>query len=53
MDLIPERLEAERSMIFEQRVRIRVLGEIETLPLIDRVAVRTSSARPPTTMCWT
>lgn len=40
MDLIPERLEAERSMIFEQRVRIRVLGEIETLPLIDRVAVR-------------
>ena len=40
MDLIPERLEAERSMIFEQRVRIRVLGEIETLPLIDRVAVQ-------------
>lgn len=40
MDLIPERLEAERSMIFEQRVRIRVLGEIETLPLLDRVAVR-------------
>ena len=40
MDLIPERLEAERSMIFEQHVRIRVLGEIETLPLIDRVAVQ-------------
>ena len=40
MDLIPERLEAERSMIFEQRVRIRVLGEIETLPLLDRVAVQ-------------
>ena len=40
MDLIPERLEAERSLIFEQRVRIRVLGEIETLPLIDRVAVQ-------------
>ncbi len=40
MDLIPERLEAERSMIFEQHVRIRVLGEVETLPLIDRVAVQ-------------
>jgi len=40
MDLIPERLEDERSMIFEQRVRIHVLGEIETLPLIDRVAVQ-------------
>ncbi len=40
MDLIPERLEAERSMIFDQHVRIRVLGEIETLPLIDRVAVQ-------------
>ncbi len=40
MDLIPERLEAERSMILEQRVRIRVLGEIETLPLLDRVAVQ-------------
>ena len=40
MDLIPERLEAERSMIFEQGVRIRVLGEVETLPLLDRVAVQ-------------
>ena len=40
MDLIPERLEAERSMIFEQQVRIRVLGEVETLPLLDRVAVQ-------------
>ena len=40
MDLIPERLKAERSMIFDQHVRIRVLGEIETLPLIDRVAVQ-------------
>ena len=40
MDLIPERLEAERSMIFEQGVRIRILGEIETLPLLDRVAVQ-------------
>ncbi len=40
MDLIPERLEAERSTIFEQRVRVRVLGEVETLPLIDRVAVQ-------------
>ena len=40
MDLIPERLEAERATIFENEVRIRVLGEIETLPLVDRVAVQ-------------
>ena len=41
MALIPERLEAERDTIFRNDVRIRVLGEIETLPLADRLAVRT------------
>ncbi len=40
MSLIPEQLEAERDVIFSNRVRIRVLGEINTLPLADRVAVQ-------------
>ncbi len=41
MALIPERLEAERDTIFKNDVRIQVLGEIDTLPLGDRVAVQT------------
>ena len=41
MGLVPERLEAERDTIFQNNVRIRVLGEIDTLPLLDRVAVQT------------
>ena len=41
MALIPERLAAERATIFNNDVRIRVLGEVESLPLADRVAVRT------------
>ncbi len=40
MSLIPERLEAERETIIDKRVRIRVLGQVETLPLVDRVAVQ-------------
>ncbi len=40
MALIPERLEAERDTILKNRVRIEVLGEIDTLPLMDRVAVQ-------------
>ncbi len=40
MALIPERLEAERDTILKNRVRIAVLGEIDTLPLLDRVAVQ-------------
>ena len=40
MALVPERLEAERATIFENEVRVRVLGEIDTLPLVDRVAVQ-------------
>ena len=40
MSLIPERLEAERDTIFSNRVRIQVLGQIDTLPLLDRVAVQ-------------
>ena len=40
MSLIPEQLEAERDVIFSNRVKIRVLGEVNTLPLADRVAVQ-------------
>ena len=40
MRLIPERLTAERSTIFSQQVRIRVLGDLGELPLLDRLAVQ-------------
>ena len=40
LDLIPEQLKAERSTIFEHRVRIRVLGDLTALPLAERVAIQ-------------
>ena len=40
MRLIPERLTAERSTIFSQQVRIRVLGDLSELPILDRLAVQ-------------
>ena len=39
LDLIPERLQAERSPIFEHQVRVRVLGDIAPLPFADRIAI--------------
>ena len=40
MKLIPEQLTAERSTIFSQQVRIRVLGDLRELPALDRLAVQ-------------
>ena len=40
MKLIPDRLTAERSTIFSQQVRIRVLGDLGELPILDRLAVQ-------------
>lgn len=40
MRLIPQQLNAERSTIFSQQVRIRVLGELGGLPVFDRLAVQ-------------
>ncbi len=40
MKLIPEQLTAERSTIFSQQVRIRVLGDLGELPTLDRLAVQ-------------
>ena len=40
MKLIPDRLTAERSTIFSQQVRIRVLGDLGELPTLDRLAVQ-------------
>ena len=39
LDLIPERLQAERSTIYEHQVRVRVLGDIAPLPFADRIAI--------------
>ena len=39
LELIPERLQAERSTIFEHQVRVRVLGDIAPLPFADRIAI--------------
>jgi undecaprenyl diphosphate synthase len=40
MRLIPQQLNAERSTIFSQQVRIRILGELGDLPVFDRLAVQ-------------